>query len=186
MEERIWNKFHALFGPDLKVGFETTFPKEVVLSLDPLYWESGLVHNPLSEPIKRVYEPAVKILGDCRNGEAVQVFFEPVLPADSLFRRLVFARKVSHHTQKPRHWTVAARHGEFTHFGFDSWNSRNERYLSLAYTGLSEQFVPVYVKIQDNEGFVYLEMWAWDDELQVLVQARRVSESEAPESLKRA
>jgi len=183
MEERIWNKFHPLFGPDLKVGFETTFRKEVVLDLDPLYEKNGLIHDPPNETVKRVYEPAVKVLGSCLDGEAAQVFFEPVLSAESLFRRLVFMRKIKFSSQGPKQWMVAARHGEVSHFGFDSWNSKDQRYLSLAYMGLNEEFIPVYVKIQDNGGkggFIYLEVWAWDVESQVLVQARRVDESEAP------
>jgi len=184
MGKMIWNKFHALYGADLKVGFETTFPRTVVLNLYPLYKKSGLIHNHDKEPIKRIYGPAVKILGDCRNGEAAQVFFEPVSQAGLLFRRLVFARKIEHFTQKPRRWMVAARHGEPIHFGFDSWNSRNERYLPLAYPGKSSQFVPVYFKIQTEGGdFVFLEIWAWDDSGKVVVQGRRVSEKEAPESL---
>lgn len=183
---RTWNKFHPLFGTDLKVGFETTFPKEVVLSLDSLYEKNGLIHDPPNEPTKRVYEPAVEVFGSCLDGVAAQVFFEPVSLDGSLFRRLVFSRKVNHHTQKPRCWMVVARHGELFHFGFDSRNSRSEKYLSLAYTGLQESFIPVYVKIQNGKegSFVYLEIWAWDEESsKVVVQARRVSEQEAPGSL---
>ncbi len=185
MEERIWNKFHPLFGPDLKVGFETTFPKEAVLNLDPLYEKSGLIHDSAKESVKRVYEPAIKVLESCLDGGAAQVFFEPVLSDGSLFRRLVFARKINHSTQKPRPWMVAARHGEVSHFGFDSWNSRNEKYLSLAYPGINEQFIPVYVKIQDGkEGFIYLEIWAWDEDGEkIVVQGRRVAENRVPKSL---
>ncbi len=81
---------------------------------------------------------------------------------------------------------VAARHGEVAEFGFDSWNSNNQRYLSLAYPGLSDQFIPVCFKIQDRESFVYLEFWAFDEGKgrHVIAQARRIRESEAPESLK--
>ncbi|MCX6813344.1 MAG: hypothetical protein NTV77_02610 [Candidatus Azambacteria bacterium] len=181
--ERVWNKFHTLFGPDLKVGFETTFTKEVVLNLNMLYWKSGLIHNSPSETVKRVYEPAVKVLGSCKDGEAVQVFFEPVSPVEALFRRLVFFRKA--YPQKPRPWVVAARHGEVEHFGFDSWNSKDQKYLSLAYPGVSGEFAPVYVKIQDGkeDGFVYLEVWAWSEDGKVVVQGRRVGKSETPESL---
>ncbi|MFH1284530.1 MAG: hypothetical protein ABIH78_03000 [Candidatus Peregrinibacteria bacterium] len=85
---------------------------------------------------------------------------------------------------------VAARHGEVSHFGFDSWNSRSDRYLPLAYPGLSSEFVLAYFKIQEKGGekgeeFMYLEVWAWDDDDdgKVVVQGRRVSEKEAPESL---
>ena len=189
MGERMWNKFHQLFGPDLKVGFETTFPKEVVLNLDPLYEKSGLIHDSAKESVKRIYEPAVEVLGSRKDGEAVQIFFEPVSLANSLFRRLVFARKIKNPAQKPRCWMIAARHGEITHFGFDSWNSKDQRYLSLAYPGIIKQFIPVYVKIQNGkEGeekkeFVYLEVWAWDEDGKVVVQGRRVNEEETPKSL---
>jgi len=187
--ERVWQKFHPIFGPDLKVGFETTFPRDKVLDLDPLYKRGGLIHDPENRPIKRIYEPAVKVLGSCVDGDAAQVFFEPVPRAGSLFRRLVFARKIEHSAQESRRWMVAARHGEVEHFGFDSWNSRNEKYLSLAYTGLEKSFIPVYVKIQNGkEGeekkeFVYLEVWAWDEDGKVVVQGRRVNEEETPKSL---
>lgn len=188
MGERIWNKFHTLFGPDLKVGFETTFIKEVVLNLDPLYEKSGLIHGSAKESVKRVYEPA-KVLGSCKDSDAAQVFFEPVSQTGSLFRRLVFFRKI--YPQKPRPWIVAARHGEVSHFGFDSWNSKNQRYLSLAYPGVSEEFVPVYVKIQDGkegkgEEIVFMEVWAWNMVGMagtVVVQGRRVNKEETPESL---
>lgn len=80
---------------------------------------------------------------------------------------------------------VAARYGEVSHFGFDSWNSRNEKYLSLAYPGINKQFIPVYVKIQDGkEGFIYLEIWAWDEDGEkIVVQGRRVAENRVPKSL---
>jgi len=190
MGERLWQKFHPLFGPDLKVGFETTFPNDVILNLDPLYEKSGLVYNPPNETTIRVYEPALQILGSCLDGEAAQVFFEPVSPMGSLFRRLVFTRKVDHPTGRPRRWMVAARHGELFNFGFDSWNSGDQGYLPLAYPGISEEFVPVYIKIQDGKeeekkgNFVYLEVWAWDEKgCKVVVQGRRVNEEETPESL---
>ncbi len=184
--EKMWGKFHAIFGADLKVGFETTFLKEVILNLNPLYEKSGLIHTSIKELVKRVrvYEPAIEVRGSCVDGEAAQVFFEPVSQTSSLFRRLVFARKVSHHTQKPRCWMVAARHGEVSHFGFDSWNSRGQRYLSLVYSGTSE-FVPVYIKIQDGKegSFIYLEVWAWNDGGKIVVQGRRVEANEVPELL---
>lgn len=186
---KIWNKFHPLFGPDLKVGLETTFPKAASLDLDPLYEKSGLVHNSPSEQTVRVYEPAVKVLGSCLDGEAAQIFFEPALLDGVLRRRLVFARKIDS-SGKPRRRMVAARHNELFDFGFDSWNSRSERYLLLAYPGLNEQFIPVYVKIQNGkeekeEESVFLEVWAWDEcGKNVVVQARRVvSEEEVPKSL---
>ena len=180
-----WNKFHPLFGPDLKVGFETTFPKAAFLDLDPLYEKSGLIHDPPNETFKRIYEPAIEILGSCKDGDAAQVFFEPALLDGVLFKRLVFTRKINHRSGKPRRWMAAARHGELFNFGFDSWNSREERYLSLAYPGLNEQFIPVYVKIQDGKegSFLYLEVWSWDDNNQVVVQARRVLGEEIPGSL---
>ncbi len=180
---KVWNKFHQIFGPDLKVGFETTFSKGKEVVLDPLYGKNGLIHDPPDATVKRVYEPA-KVLGSCLDGEAAQVFFEPALLDGALFRRLVFARKIDHRNGRPRQWMVIARHGELFHFGFDSWNSRDERYLSLAYPGLNEQFIPVYVKIQEKGGlFVYLEVWAWDNDDNVVVQARRVSEQDVPKSL---
>jgi len=192
MEDKIWQKFHPLFGPDLKVGFETTFPKEAVLNLDPLYEKSGLIHDSPKESVKRIYEPAIKVFGSCLDGEAAQVFFEPVSPNGSLFRRLVFARKTDVYIGKPKWWIVAARHGEITTFGFDSWNSKNEKYLSLAYPGIEAggQFIPVYFKarnrMDEDEGCVYLQMWAFDEGKgrRVIAQARRVRETEVPESLK--
>lgn len=188
-----WNKFHAIFGSLLKVGFETTFSKSVVLNLDPLYEKNGMIHKSPREPIIRLYEPA-EVLGSCKNGDAVQVFFEPVLLVDprllteSLFRRLVFARKID----LGKHWMVAARHSdayhsELSHFGFDSWNSRNPRYLPLAYGGVKKEFIPVYFKIQTEGGdFVYLEVWAWDEGKNTVVQALKVSDRKVPKILKSA
>ena len=175
--EKAWNKFHALLGSGLKVGFETTFLRAVVLDLNPLYEERGLIHDRPNETVKRISEPAAKILS-CQNDDAIQIFFEPVLPANSLYRQLIFTRKTRNH------WMVAARHGEVSHFGFDSWNSKSLRYLALAYPGLSKNFVPVYFKIQMEGGdFVFLEIWAWDEDSQVVVQGRKVDRKEAPEHL---
>jgi hypothetical protein len=186
MGEKIWNKFHPLFGPDLKVGFETTFLRGAVLDINPLYKKNGLIHEPpTSETVKRIYEPAIEVRGSCVDGDAAQVFFEPVSLAESLFRRLVFARKFEHSAQKPRRWMTAARFGEVVPFGFDSWNSKSQRYLALAYPGLNEQFVPVYVKIQNGkeDSFIYLEVWAWEKDEKVVVQGRRVNEEETPKLL---
>ena len=192
MTEKTWNKFHPVFGPDLKVGFETTFPRNAASDLGPLYKKSGLIHDPENRPVKRVYEPATKIVGSCVDGDIAQVFFEPVSQVGSLFRCLVFARKIE--AQGPRRWMVAARHGEIVHFGFDSWNSKDQRYLALAYPGKSAdgQFMPVYFKIQNGKeggkekNFVYLEVWCLDDEVQALVVARRIDEKGAPEQLRSA
>ena len=183
--ERIWQKFHPIFGPDLKVGFETTFPKGAVpVDLDPLYRRSGLVHDPPSETIVRICEPA-RITGSCCDGgEKAQVLFVPVPQRGAIFRRLVFARKIGEDGH-PRKWMIVARHGEIATFGFDSWNSKNQRYLALAYPGEGSEFVPTYIKIQDvNGGFVYLELGAYDDEVQVLFTACRVNEGKVPKLLK--
>ena len=182
MGEKIWHKFHPLFGPDLKVGFETTFPQTTVLGLGPLYKKNNLIYgSPIGPiPIKRVYEPATKIVGSCVDGDVALVFFEPVSQTGSLFRRLVFARKVE--AQGPRYWMVAARHGEVSHFGFDSWNSKDQRYLALGY-GIDEQFIPVFFKLQRKEESVYLKVWAFDDGAQVVVTSKKINEKDAPEHL---
>src|SRR3990167_4807988 len=189
MEGKIWSKFHPLFGPDLKVGFETTFPAVTVLDLlDPRYEKNGLIHYQPKKPIVRVCEPATKIVGSCVDGQIAQVFFEPAPQKESLYRRLVFARKIRD-DGKPRLWIVAARHGEIATFGFDSWNSNDQRYLALAYPGESVdgQFTPVYFKIQNGkEGFVYLEVWALDDEVQALVRAGRIEGGAAGEHVRSA
>ncbi|MBI4919855.1 hypothetical protein HY838_01000 [Candidatus Azambacteria bacterium] len=185
--EKIWNKFHPLFGSDLKVGLEFTYPRDAVLDLNPLYKKSGLIHKSPKESVARVCEPAIKTVGCCKTGRAAKVFFEsPLHDKESLFRRLVFSRK-SDSDNKPRLWMVFARHGEACHFGFDSWNSRSDRYLTLAFpgTGLDDQFIPAYVKIQagKEEEFVYLELWAWSDSSRIVIQGRRVSICEAPQML---
>lgn len=194
MEKKIWDKFHPLFGPDLKVGFETTFPRETAVILDSWYAQNGLIHNNPKETVKRISEPAVGVWGSCLDGITAQVRFRPISDKGALFRKLVFARKIDNHSRAPRRWMVAARHGEVSSFGFDSWNSKSQRYLSLAYTGPLEQFVPVYFKIRvRNEGkksveekFIYLQILAVDDEETVLVQARRIREVETPEQLRPA
>ncbi len=184
MGERVWNKFHPIFGPDLKVGFETTFqrgaePKD----LDPLYRKSGLIHDPPSETVVRICEPA-RITGSCCDGDKkAQILFVPVSQKGFLFRRLVFARKIEGSGQA-RRWMVVARHGEIATFGFDSWNSKSQHYLELAYPGEGGEFAPTFIKIRDADGsFVYLELGAWDDEVQVLFSAERVDEKMAPKLL---
>ena len=196
MGERVWQKFHPIFGPDLKVGFETTFPKGTALNdLDPLYEKSELIHKPSNETTVRVYEPA-RVFCSCFDGRQAQVLFVPVPQKGALFRRLVFARKIE--KGQPRRWMVVARHEEAVPFGFDSWNSKNQRYLALAYPG-DEEFTLTYVKAQvfeeeKEEGFirdvsgefVYLELWVDDDEVQVLFSARRVNEDAVPKHLLQA
>lgn len=186
MSERIWNKFHPIFGPDLKVGFETTFPKGAVLDLDPLYRRSGLVHEPPKEKVVRIYDPA-RVMGSCCDGgKKAQILFVPVSRKGALFRRLVFARKIGD-DRRPFVWLTFGRHAEVTPFGFDSWNSRDQRYLALAYPGADGEFAPTFVKIQDvNRGFVYLKLGAYDDEVQVLFSADRVDENIVPKHLRLA
>ena len=183
LRDRIWQKFHPLFGPDLKIGFETTFPKGTVLNLDPLYREHGLVHDPPKEKVVRIYEPA-RVSGSCCNSEKAQILFVPVSQKGVRYRRLVFARKIGDDRQSCR-WMIFGRHAEVTPFGFDSWNSKNQRYLALAYPGADGEFAPTFVKIQDvNRGFVYLKLGAYDDEVQVLFSADRVDENIVPEHLR--
>ena len=184
MAGRAWNKFHPVFGPDLKVGFETTFPREAEpKDLDPLYRITGLIHDSPSETTVRIYEPA-RVFGSCRDGREAQVLFVPAAQKESLFRRLVFARKIGDDRQ-PRLWMAAARHEEAVPFGFDALNSKSPRYLVLAYPGTEDgEFTPAYVKIRTSDGqFIYLELWADDDEVQILITARHVNEDEAPEHL---
>ena len=183
MGERIWQKFHQIFGSDLKVGFETTFPKGAEpKDLDPLYRKSGLIHDPPSETIARVYEPA-RVTGSCCDGTDMNILFVPVPQKGSIFRRLVFARKIVDDGH-PRRWMTVARHGEVSTFGFDSWNSKNQRYLALAYPGVDGFFAPTYIKIQNVDGsFVYLKIGAYDDEVQVLFTASRVNVSKVPKLL---
>ena len=180
--KRIWHKFHPIFENLLKVGFETTFPKEAVLNFNPICYEaSNLIHNSPNETIKRIYEPAVNVFG-LKSG--IQVFFNPVLSTESSFRRLVFFRKI----QKPYSLMVAARFGEESDFGFDSRNSYgnyDDMYLPLVYDGW---FRPVYFKIQkQNNGTkekpVYLEVCAWDDDQMVVVQAGCVEAKDVPKHL---
>ncbi len=183
MGERVWTKFHSIFGPDLKVGFETTFPKGAEpKDLDPLYKKSGLIHNPPNERVMRVYEPA-RVMGSCCDGRAADILFVPVSRKGAIFRRLMFARKIEG-DGRARRWMVAGRHGEAVPFGFDFWNSMSQRYLALAYPD-QEEFTPTFVKIQNvgTGGFVYLELWAWDDEVQLIITARRVNEDTVPEHL---
>lgn len=188
--EGIWQKFHPLYEADLKVGLETVFSRSSIVSLEGFYAAKGMLHQSNNEPIKRLYEPATKIVGSCvDNGPAAQVFFT-LKPLRHLYRRLVFSRKLDE-SQKPRLWMVAARHGEIASFGFDSWNSKDPRYLALAYPGKNPdgQFTPVYFKIQRKEeekSFIYLEVWSLDDEAQALVCARRIDEKDAPEHLRTA
>ncbi|MFH1392998.1 MAG: hypothetical protein ABIG73_01265 [Patescibacteria group bacterium] len=183
LNKRVWNKFHSIFGPDLKVGFETTFPKGAVLNLDPLYEKSGLVHKPPKENVVRVYEPA-RVSGSCCNGgEKAQILFAPVSQKGARYRRLVFTRKIGDDGQ-PRRWMTFGRHAEVTPFGFDFWNTKNQKYLALAYPGPSGEFTPTFVKIGSADGdFIYLELGAWDDEVQVLFTADRVNEDAVPKHL---
>lgn len=192
MGEKIWNKFHPLFGADLKVGIETTLSRSSIVSLEGFYATKGMLHQPGNEPIKRLYEPATEIVGSCFDGETAQVSFN-LKPLRHLYRRLVFARKIDHETQKPRLWMLAARHAEIATFGFDSWNSKDQRYLSLAYPGKNPdgQFTPVYFKIQNGKeekekSFIYLEVWGLDDEVTFIVTARRIDEHDAPAHLRSA
>ncbi len=182
--ERIWHKFHPLYGSNLRVGFETTFPKTADLSnLNPLYSKSGLVYEKPNESVIRIYEPATNIIGSCEKDEMAQVFFESVSPKP-LFQRLVFFKR-------PQKWMIAARHDEPSHFGFNSHNNRNRNgtYLALAYPGLSKIFSPVFIKIQNGGDFIYLGIWAWNEDKKTVVWARKIdkrSEDWIPKPLIRA
>ncbi len=185
--DKKYHKFYPIFGHYLKVGFETTFPKEAPLfNLDPSYGKNGLIHDSPEEKVKRVYEPAFDIVGSCEHDKVAQVSFKPINSAEAKFRRLIFTRKRKEN--KPWCWMLAARHGEFDHFGFDSWNSRDERYLPLAYPGTAKYFIPTYFKIQHNGEFVYVEIMAWgvgdeEESGKVVIQGKRVAKNKVPKTL---
>lgn len=180
-EETIWHKFHPIYRNLLKVGLERTFPKGAVLNLDPLYETSNLIHDSSKETIIRVCEPSIKVIGS-NNGKVVQVFFNPTLSVDPLFRRFVFFRKIQKYS-----WMAAARFGERLCFGFNAEDSQNEQYLPLVY--YDGEFRPVYFRIQGRESngikkyVVYLEVCAWDEDQMVVVQARRVEVKDVPKHL---
>lgn len=174
----IWQKFHPLYGAALKVSFENTFLPETVFGLDLRYQENHLIYvDDFTKKVK-VYEPSLETIGDNKNSEAVQVIFEPLQYLQPLWRHLQFTRGNS--------WIIAARLGEEKVFGFDAEiNPQRKRYMRIAYPGRSSQFIPVYFKIQEKDAsdFIYLEVWAWDKDKEVIIQARRVAEYEAPDHL---
>lgn len=171
---KTWYKFHPLVGATLKVAFESNFLPQEILGIDERYSRFGMIYK--NHSVQRIYEPALEIVGSFETDTAVQIFFEPISP-EPQYRRLVFAKKTG-----KRNWMLAGRHGEEKVFGFNAENSRDEHYLPLAYPGLTGEFIPVYFKIRKNgdPGFIYLEVWAWDEDKKTTIQARRVDEAEAP------
>lgn len=173
-----WAKFHPVFGPDLKVALESTFPRDfgpkynfdvrsVSQSFDvpfpPLVrLIEQLVHANPSETIRRVYHPAVTETTEKRTG----VTFVPwILPEGEAFKRLVFRRK--ERDRKYRFSMFCARFDEHFAFGFSSINSTNQGYVSLAYPGKNPEFKPVFVKIWERgkeTAPTYLKIEAKDSE----------------------
>lgn len=178
-----WNKFHPLFGADLKVGFKTLLPSSAVLENVGEYERRWLVHRNPQESVQLIYEPAFADISENSSRQSV-VIFSPIAFPDALRRKLEFRRKNDRRTQLPRRWMVAGRHDEDFPFGFSSFFSEDSTYLSLSYPSVTGEFIPVYFKIEDKDGrFVYYKVTAHDDENRVCVSGIVCDEAEAPENL---
>ncbi|QQG45605.1 MAG: hypothetical protein HYW89_01635 [Candidatus Sungiibacteriota bacterium] len=182
----IWLKFPGeIFGPDLKVALETTFPKDVVPQPNPL------VSVPASIPpmdyhddrVARYYHPAYEIGPDVGG----RLIFVPRFTEESkLLRRLVFRRKMDNRDpQRGRLDMMLAREGEEKPFGFSCWkrgDKGNPTYVALDFCSKTSEFVPVFVRIEQRMP-VFLKIEAEEITEGVLVSSKVVSSAEVPESL---
>lgn len=190
-----WEKFPGeIYGPDLKVALESTFPIEIVPQLNPHVIPPKLLPKGMDfgdEYRCRYYNPA--IIRHSEIGSEIEigskVLFVPRFTKDGeLFRRIVFRRKMlPGFPNEGRKQMMLARFGEKEPFGFSCWKEGDRGtagYVSLAFPGKSETFIPVFLRIDEYTDPVFLKIEAREFKNGVLVLSYSVDRDEIPEHLK--
>lgn len=180
-----WSKFPAeLYGADLKVALESTFPKGLMPIPNPQATAPKSIPADMtyeSQNITRYYHPAF--------GGDSEIIFVPRLTRDGeLFRRLMFRRKMSRENpHEGRMEMRMARFGEEKPFGFSCWKQGDPGspgYVALAYPGMTPKFVPVYVRIESFPLPAFLKIEAEDVDAGVCVRVTNVTSEEVPPTLR--
>lgn len=190
-----WEKFPGeIYGPDLKVALESTFPREIAPQSNPCVIPPKSLPKGMDfedEHRCRYYNPAIpdrpKSVYEMKTGS--KILFVPRFTKDGeLFRRIVFRRKMlPGFPNEGRKQMMLARFGEKEPFGFSCWKEGDRgtaRYVSLAFPGKSETFIPVFLRIDEYPNPVFLKIEAREVENGVLVLSRDASRDEIPEHLK--
>lgn len=185
-----WLKFPGeLFGVDLKVALESTYPKGHETTANPFVHPPRLVPSEMffrDTTIDRYYHPAVARM----NEDGVRtVLFVPRFTKDGeCFKRLVFRRKMRRDDPEcGRYGMMFGRHEEEFPFGFSCWKAGdkgNSGYVSLAYPGIASEFVPVFARVETSPMTTFLKIEAEDIEHGVLVTCVTAPVTEVPENLK--
>ncbi|MBI2020950.1 hypothetical protein HYS99_00365 [Candidatus Giovannonibacteria bacterium] len=116
-------------------------PKKGVLGLE-IEAAMGQVSK---ETVDRHYHPRVKC-ADFNRPIRTVVFDRHITGA--LFERLCLRRHGERKAPPPRMW--CGRFGEEDVFGFNAKRSKNPHYVTLAYPGLTPDFVPLYIKVMES------------------------------------
>jgi len=183
-----WQKFPGqIYGLDLKVALESTFPKELLAQLTPSLIQPKSLPQGMNfenEYVIRYYHPAISKELD----KGREILFMPRFTKEGeLFRRLVFRRKmIPDFPNEGRMQMMLARFGEDKPFGFSCWeegDKGNAAYVSLAFPGKSGDFVPVYARIEEYPTPVFLKIEAEETTEGVLVCSRAISPEEVPPHL---
>lgn len=191
-----WEKFPGeIYGPDLKVALESSFLKEVVPQSNPYVVFPKSLPKGMDfedEHRCRYYHPAIIKQPETGSEEVetgFKILFVPRFTKEGeLFRRIVFRRKMlPGFPDEGRKQMMLARFGEKEPFGFSCWKEGDRGtagYVSLAFPGKSETFIPVFLRIDEYPEIIFHKIEAEEVKNGVLVLSRAVSCDEIPGHLK--
>lgn len=175
-------KFHSIFGADLRVALEATFDPHVNIEpVGEVY--PNLLH--VSPFVKRVYYPAISD-GDMLCSLSGQVVFIPWVNEEEVqYHRLVlWAQSID----GKNFWMRFGRFGELESFTF---NDVNKPYIHLDFFSLRrDEFIPLYMRARNRffseNGLPEIINFVLEAEItedSVALNLRRVDEAALPSHL---
>ena len=187
-------KFHRLYGRDLAVALEATFPGDVKIKMlrkfkfpvPALIYPAPEIRCQ-KEQVRRVYCPAVAEGDMAEQTEGSIIFLPWVDESEVLFHRLVLRLRPGGSEggkNKKFRWLKFGRFGEDSAFGFNT-TTDGTPFINLDFLSQrAEEFVPLYAKVHDGgSGFVCFKISAETCEEAVTLNVRRVTEAEIPPHL---
>jgi hypothetical protein len=175
-------KYHPVFGSILKVALEVAFnimpDGDELVIVDSRFYNNQLIHQGVN--FTKAYYPA-KIEGSIGDGDDKSTIeFVPWLDEDgAVYHRICFRFGNDRLDTLVR--VLFAREGEEKPFGFEQ---NHAAYINLDFCSKREEFLPLFVIIDDGEKTTYLKIEGGGSENRTFVTINRVTMEEVPEHLK--
>lgn len=174
-------KFHRIFGKELTVALESTLDvlsgKELEFDPDLYDGNNNLIFR--DGDCWRAYYPA-RCEGDITQDAEARIVFLPWFSGpEVLYNRLVLRWRPI--TSKVYRWMAFGRFGEEKPFSF----SQAKPFINLDFfSKRNNQFLPLFVKVKTDSGeFVYFVIDGQWGETEVVLNIRRVTETQTPPHL---